>query len=53
MFECTGFYKEVDSIATWLVVGLLNLKHVSSPEALLNTDPNIIMIHSLDLDVPK
>jgi predicted dehydrogenase len=52
-FEFVGFYEEVDSIATRLAKELPNLKRFNTPGMLLDKDPDVIMIHSLDPDVPK
>jgi predicted dehydrogenase len=52
-FDFTGFYQEVDSVAAQLAKELPSLKRFSTPDALLDTNSDIVMIHSLDPDVPK
>ena len=52
-FEFIGFYEEVAEIATKLADKIPSLKRFSTPEDLLNANPDVVMIHSLDPDVPK
>ena len=52
-FEFTGFYEEVAENATKLADKIPSLKRFSTPEDLLNANPDVVMIYSLDPDVPK
>lgn len=52
-FEFSGFYEEESDIAERLSVRLPRLPRFSSPDGLLDTNPDIVMIHSLDPDVPR
>jgi predicted dehydrogenase len=52
-FEFTGYYEEVESIAARLAKELPNLKRFTTPESLLDANPDVVLIHSLDPDVPK
>jgi hypothetical protein len=52
-FDFTEFYEEVDSIAAQLAKELHSLKRFFTPDALLDANPDIVMIHSLDPDVPR
>lgn len=51
-FEFTGSY-EVEEISTRLVVEIPKLKRFTNATALLDTNLDVIMFHSLDPDVPK
>lgn len=52
-FEFSGFYEEEPQIAAELARRLPRLPRFDSPGALLDTNPDIVMIHSLDPDVPR
>ncbi|KAH8689178.1 putative oxidoreductase [Talaromyces proteolyticus] len=52
-FEFSGFYEEEDEIATGIAKRLPRLPRFNSAEELLNTNPDVVMIHSLDPDVPR
>ncbi|KAJ5174195.1 oxidoreductase [Penicillium canariense] len=52
-FECAGFYEENGEIAAGLAERLPQLIRFSTPSALLDTNPDIVMIHALDPDVPR
>lgn len=52
-FEFCGFYEEVEEIASELAKRLPRLPRFNTAEELLNTNPDVIMIHSLDPDVPR
>lgn len=49
----SGFYEEDSSIAAELAKRLPRLQCFNSPAALLDTNPDVVMIHSLDPDVPR
>lgn len=52
-FEFTGFYEEETEIAAQLAKELPNLQRFHNPSDLLDANPDVVMIHSLDPDVPK
>ncbi|CAL5874228.1 uncharacterized protein PFLUO_LOCUS8516 [Penicillium psychrofluorescens] len=52
-FEFSGFYEEDMGIATELAKRLPRLTRFDTPEALLDTNPDVVMIHALDPDVPR
>ncbi|KAJ5730687.1 oxidoreductase [Penicillium malachiteum] len=52
-FEFSGFFEEDTEIAKGLSERLPQLTRFESPEGLLDTNPDIVMIHSLDPDVPR
>lgn len=52
-FEFTGFYEEDVAIATRLAQEIPGLKRFDSADTLLDANPDVVMIHSLDPDVPK
>jgi predicted dehydrogenase len=52
-FEFTGFYEEEEDIATRLAAELPKLKRFHNASELLDANPDVVMIHSLDPDVPK
>lgn len=51
-FEFCGFYEENTKVATELAKRLPRLKRFQANE-LLDTNPDVVMIHSLDADVPR
>lgn len=52
-FTFSGFYEENSSIASELAKRLPRLPRFDSPANLLDTNPDVVMIHSLDPDVPR
>lgn len=52
-FEFSGFYEEDPEIASGLAERLPQLTRFTTPNALLDTNPDIVMIHALDPDVPR
>ncbi|KAJ5679944.1 oxidoreductase [Penicillium macrosclerotiorum] len=52
-FEFVGFYEEDSEIASRLHERLPQLTRFDTPGALLDTNPDILMIHALDPDVPR
>lgn len=52
-FDFTGFYEEDESIAEGLALRLPKLPRFKDPSALLSAGADVIMIHSLDPDVPR
>ncbi|KAJ6157937.1 Oxidoreductase [Penicillium chermesinum] len=52
-FEFSGFYEEDSAIAEGLAERLPRLLRFDSPKGLLDTNPDIVMIHALDPDVPR
>ena len=52
-FEFVGFYEEEEEIATRLEKEIPRLKRYGTAGELLDAGPDVIMIHSLDPDVPK
>jgi hypothetical protein len=51
-FEFSGFYEEDEEIAGKLAERLPRLPRFNTPNALLDTNPDVVMIHALDPDVP-
>lgn len=52
-FDFTGFYEEDQEIAAKLAIELPNLRRFLNPNDLLDANPDVVMIHSLDPDVPR
>lgn len=52
-FTFSGFYEEDESIATKLAERLPRLPRLNTATELLDTNPDVVMIHSLDPDVPR
>ncbi|KAL1848414.1 hypothetical protein Plec18170_008012 [Paecilomyces lecythidis] len=52
-FEFSGFYEENEKIAEELAKRLPRLPRFQSAGELLDTRPDVVMIHSLDPDVPR
>jgi predicted dehydrogenase len=52
-FEFSGFYEEDEEIAGKLAERLPRLPRFDTPNALLDTNPDVVMIHALDPDVPR
>lgn len=52
-FQFSGFYEEDSHIAEGLSKRLPQLPRFHSPDKLLDSDPDIVMIHALDPDVPR
>lgn len=52
-FTFSGFYEEDTTIATKMAEWIPQLPRCSTAEELLNTNPDVVMIHSLDPDVPR
>jgi predicted dehydrogenase len=52
-FEFVGFYEKDVSVSEELARRLPKLKRFTVPSALLDAGPDVVMIHSLDPDVPR
>lgn len=51
--ELSGFYEEEEDIAAGMATRFPHLPRFNTAESLLDTTPDVVMIHSLDPDVPR